>query len=143
MARKPRILAKREEHELRRKILQIIPGSKRGAVTRRTLLRRLERHTNKRKIPQSTVIRLVQALHREGHINISTRVGIWRRGKGDDAPVKKAARKTRGGITKRVPRGTLQHPHRRIRKVTSFVCTRCYQTFPTKSTARHHLDNEH
>ena len=125
MARKPRLLTASETRGLEKAILDTIPESQGRAITRQMLFQRLAKHLRNNQIPASLVVRHVHSLRKANKLKVSTRVGMWR----GDSPTAKSAK----------VKGSLRFPMRRIRRVTSFVCTRCFHAFPSKAAAKEHL----
>jgi len=129
MARRARILTAKETKALENAILDQIPVPKRKAITRPLLFKRLKPHLQSTRIPVSAANRQLLALSKAGKLRISTRVGMWIGGPGDDTPPKAPPG----------ARGSLRFPNRRIRRVIGFVCTRCFRAYPSKSAAKEHV----
>jgi len=118
MARRRRVLTAAETRGLEKAILEAIPGSRRKAITRRSLYRRLRPHLQDRGIPVSGAERLLLSLKKAGKVNISTRVGMWT-GPDDRPKVPQGTRK-----------GTLRFPQRRIRRVIGSSAPAASERFP-------------
>ena len=130
MARKARILSRREAAYLKQSILEAAPRRKSKAVPLPRLLRRLDPYVRDRRIPRTAVLGVVAGLRKTNQIRISTRVGLWIPRPGEEAPPTGSGGPRRGGV-----RGI---PQRRIRVVVSHVCTICYRPFPSKAAAKAH-----
>lgn len=131
MPRKPRILTPQERKNLQAAILAAVPGPKRLAITRPTLLRKLSGLLRRNRIPVTSLIRELHGLRGSGKLRIATRVGMWRGGKYDPDEGTRTAK------------GAARLPQRRIRRVVAFVCTTCFEPFPSKAQAKAHRASRH
>ena len=92
-------------------------------------------------IPVSTAAKRLEQLKKAKKVRVSTRVGIWVPIPGEPESSSRNRPPPLGpGMH---PRGSLEFPQRRVRKVISLVCTRCFRPFPSKTEAKAHYTAVH